>query len=92
MIAAPSNPTAASHAVQPRIRRGEICRIRVPMREINLTPKTFNGTVEVNDPVRVYDTSGQATAFNGDVEGDCLPSAGHGFSSEATSRNTRAAT
>ena len=45
--------------------------IRVPMREINLAPtKAFNGNVEVNEPVRVYDTSGPWAdpAFNGDVE------------------------
>ena len=30
--------------------------IRVPMREITLSPtKAFNGRVEVNEPVRVYD-------------------------------------
>ncbi|HEX3625988.1 MAG TPA: phosphomethylpyrimidine synthase ThiC [Verrucomicrobiae bacterium] len=33
--------------------------VRVPMREITLAPtKTFNGQTEVNEPVRVYDTSG----------------------------------
>ena len=33
--------------------------VRVPMREIELTPtKTFNGAIEANDPVRVYDCSG----------------------------------
>jgi phosphomethylpyrimidine synthase len=33
--------------------------IRVPMREIALSPtKSFNGRIEVNDPVRVYDCSG----------------------------------
>jgi phosphomethylpyrimidine synthase len=33
--------------------------VRVPMREIELTPtKSFNDTIEVNEPVRVYDTSG----------------------------------
>jgi phosphomethylpyrimidine synthase len=33
--------------------------IRVPMREIALSPtKSFNGRTEVNEPVRVYDTSG----------------------------------
>jgi phosphomethylpyrimidine synthase len=33
--------------------------IRVPMREIELTPtKSFNGQIEVNEPVRVYDCSG----------------------------------
>ena len=39
---------------------GEIHRdIRVPFREISLAPtKTMSGEVEVNEPVRVYDTSG----------------------------------
>ena len=33
--------------------------IRVPFREISLAPtKTMSGEVEVNEPVRVYDTSG----------------------------------
>jgi len=33
--------------------------VRVPMREIALSPtKGFNGRIETNDPVRVYDTSG----------------------------------
>ncbi|HEY1084653.1 MAG TPA: phosphomethylpyrimidine synthase ThiC [Prosthecobacter sp.] len=33
--------------------------IRVPMREIKLSPtKSFNGQIEENAPVRVYDTSG----------------------------------
>ena len=33
--------------------------IRVPMREIKLSPtKAFNGRIEVNEPVRVYDCSG----------------------------------
>jgi phosphomethylpyrimidine synthase len=33
--------------------------VRVPMREIELTPtKGFNGQMEANDPVRVYDCSG----------------------------------
>ena len=33
--------------------------LRVPMREIELAPtKSFNGGIEVNEPVRVYDTSG----------------------------------
>ncbi len=33
--------------------------VRVPMREIALSPtKGLSGTVEVNEPVRVYDTSG----------------------------------
>ena len=33
--------------------------VRVPMREISLAPtKDFNGNLEPNEPVRVYDTSG----------------------------------
>jgi phosphomethylpyrimidine synthase len=33
--------------------------IRIPFREISLAPtKNFNGEIEVNEPVRVYDTSG----------------------------------
>ena len=33
--------------------------IRVPMREISLSPtKSFQGQIEVNEPVPVYDTSG----------------------------------
>src|ERR1041385_2498881 len=33
--------------------------VRVPFREISLTPtKTISGEIEVNEPVRVYDTSG----------------------------------
>ena len=45
--------------------------IRVPMRQIELAPtKAFNGAVEVNEPVKVYDTSGPwgDPAFDGDVE------------------------
>jgi phosphomethylpyrimidine synthase len=44
--------------------------IRVPFREISLAPtKTMSGEVEVNDPVRVYDTSGPwgDPDFHGDV-------------------------
>jgi phosphomethylpyrimidine synthase len=34
-------------------------QIRVPFREISLAPtKSMNGEIEVNEPVRVYDTSG----------------------------------
>ncbi|HKQ76958.1 MAG TPA: phosphomethylpyrimidine synthase ThiC [Blastocatellia bacterium] len=49
--------------------------IRVPFREISLhVTKSFNGQVEVNDPVRVYETSGPwgDPAFKGDVR-DGLP-------------------
>ncbi len=45
--------------------------IRVPMREIGLAPtKSFNGQLEVNEPVRVYDTSGPwgDPGFKGHVE------------------------
>jgi len=45
--------------------------LRVPFREISLAPtKTMNGEIEVNEPVRVYDTSGPwgDPEFHGDVE------------------------
>ncbi|MCU0772781.1 MAG: phosphomethylpyrimidine synthase ThiC, partial [Verrucomicrobia bacterium] len=45
--------------------------VRVPMREIELTPtKSSSGRIEVNEPVRVYDTSGPwgDPAFTGSVE------------------------
>src|SRR6266436_9086814 len=44
--------------------------IRIPFREISLAPtKSMNGHVEVNEPVRVYDTSGLwgDSDFHGDV-------------------------
>jgi phosphomethylpyrimidine synthase len=44
--------------------------IRVPFREISLAPtKSINGEIEVNEPVRVYDTSGPwgDPDFHGDV-------------------------
>ena len=38
---------------------GTLPGVRVPMREIALSPtKSFNGQIEVNEPVRVYDCSG----------------------------------
>ena len=46
-------------------------QIRVPMREIELSPtKNFQGQLEPNEPVRVYDTSGPwgDVDFQGDVE------------------------
>jgi len=49
--------------------------IRVPFREISQrVTKSFSGQIEVNDPVRVYETSGPwgDPAFNGDVR-DGLP-------------------
>src|SRR5437763_8610116 len=45
--------------------------IRVPFREISLaSTKTMSGEIEVNEPVRVYDTSGPwgDSEFQGDVE------------------------
>jgi phosphomethylpyrimidine synthase len=45
--------------------------VRVPFREISLAPtKTIAGEIEVNEPVRVYDTSGPwgDPDFSGDVE------------------------
>ncbi len=45
--------------------------IRVPLREISLSPtKSMSGEIEVNKPVRVYDTSGPwgDPDFHGDVE------------------------
>src|SRR4051812_19252844 len=45
--------------------------LRVPSREISLAPtKTMSGEIEVNEPVRVYDTSGPWADpdFHGDVE------------------------
>src|SRR5436309_1092557 len=45
--------------------------LRVPLREIKLTPtKSFNGKVEANAPVRVYDCSGSwgDSDFHGEVE------------------------
>ena len=45
--------------------------LRVPFREIALAPtKTMDGKIEVNEPVRVYDTSGRwgDADFHGDVE------------------------
>ena len=44
--------------------------VRVPFREISLAPtKTMNGEIEINEPVRVYDTSGPwgDPDFHGDV-------------------------
>src|SRR5438132_5581191 len=45
--------------------------LRVPFREISLAPtKTMSGEIEVNEAVRVYDTSGPwgDPSFDGDVE------------------------
>src|SRR5215475_1888267 len=51
--------------------RGKLhVEIQVPFREITLAPtKTMSGEIEVNEPVRVYDTSGPwgDPQFHGDV-------------------------
>jgi phosphomethylpyrimidine synthase len=50
--------------------------IRVPFREISLAPtKSMNGHIEVNEPVRVYDTSGPwgDETFQGNVENGLPP-------------------
>ncbi len=44
--------------------------VRVPLREISVSPtKSFNGQIEANEPVRVYDCSGPwgDSNFDGDV-------------------------
>src|SRR5204862_8041213 len=42
---------------------------RVPFREISLAPtKSMNGEIELNEPVRVYDTSGPWGAPNADID------------------------
>jgi phosphomethylpyrimidine synthase len=65
----------SSDYVMPNSRRvyvaGEIHpEVRVPFREISLAPtKDFNGSLEPNEPVRVYDTSGPwgDPQFSGDA-------------------------
>jgi phosphomethylpyrimidine synthase len=67
--------TSSAHPLFPPSRRvylaGSRPDLQVPMREIPLTPtKRPDGSIEVNEPVRVYDTSGPwgDPAFHGDVE------------------------
>src|SRR5256884_9974393 len=59
------NPSAsATSAVLPNSKKiyvdGKLhVDLRVPFREISLAPtKTMSGEIEINEPVRVYDTSG----------------------------------
>jgi phosphomethylpyrimidine synthase len=55
---------------------GERSGVRVPFREIEQhVTKSFNGAVEVNEPVRVYETSGPwgDPGFTGDVRDGLLP-------------------
>src|SRR6476646_8162837 len=65
-LAADKNETRDNHRgdEMPNSRKvyvpGELHKdLRVPFREISLAPtKTMSGEIEVNEPVRVYDTSG----------------------------------
>ncbi len=61
--------------------RGSSEGVEVPFREISLNvTKGFDGRIEVNDPVRVYETSGPwgDPAFKGDVR-DGLPAVRRGW-------------
>src|SRR6202171_2983840 len=64
MIEKEDNSEATADAPLPNSRKIYIAgqlhpEISVPFREISLAPtKTMSGEIEVNDPVRVYDTSG----------------------------------
>jgi phosphomethylpyrimidine synthase len=76
MIAKPSDTEPHSSTQLPNSTRVYVQgtlhpSVRVPMREITLSPtKSFNGALEPNDPVRVYDCSGPwgDPAFTGTVE------------------------
>jgi phosphomethylpyrimidine synthase len=76
MIAKPESLEPHSSEQLPNSKRvyvqgREHAEVQVPMREIELSPtKTVSGRIEVNEPVRVYDTSGPwgDPAFAGDVE------------------------
>ncbi|HEU0011378.1 MAG TPA: phosphomethylpyrimidine synthase, partial [Verrucomicrobiae bacterium] len=80
MIATPDSSQPHSGDVLPNSRRVYLpgllhLDLRVPMREIALSPtRTFNGSLEVNEPVRVYDCSGPwgDPEFKGSVN-DGLP-------------------
>ncbi len=75
---APKNGTGEAHSseVLPKSKKVHVegkrhKDVRVPFREIELSPTvSHTGRVEVNEPVRVYDTSGPWSdpAFHGDVE------------------------
>ena len=77
-IVSESGASNSDHSVQkslPNSKKiyvgGELYKdVRVPFREISLAPtKTMSGEIEVNEPVRVYDTSGPwgDPDFHGDV-------------------------
>jgi phosphomethylpyrimidine synthase len=75
---APKNGTGEAHSreVLPKSKKVHVegkrhKDVRVPFREIELSPTvSHTGRVEVNEPVRVYDTSGPWSdpAYHGDVE------------------------
>src|ERR1044071_1636381 len=60
----PDNSAPSSDSSLPNSKKVYVCgtihpEIRVPFREISLAPtKTISGEIEINEPVRVYDTSG----------------------------------
>src|SRR6266496_2944252 len=68
--------------------------IRVPFREISLAPtKSINGEIEVNEPVRVYDTSGPwgDPDFHGDVTQGLPALRANGSATAVTWKNTTGA-
>ena len=68
--------------------------IRVPFREISLAlTKTMNGEMEVNEPVRVYDTSGPWGRRRSTHRSDRRPARlarQNGFAIALTSKRSRA--
>ena len=57
-----SQNTALPASQKVYVETGTAAKLRVPFREISLNPtKGFDGTLEENPPVRVYDTSGPWT-------------------------------
>jgi phosphomethylpyrimidine synthase len=70
------NPLPNSHKVYVTNASPARTDLRVPFREISLAPtKTMSGETEVNEPVRVYDTSGPwgDKTFQGNVENGLPP-------------------
>ena len=65
--------------------------IRVPMREITLSPTTGRFGNQVNEPIRVYDTSGIYTDLDAttDIRHGLPPIRRNGFSSAKMWRNTK---
>src|SRR5947207_8004893 len=54
-----SAKSADDKSALPNSRKIYVSDLRVPFREISLAPtKTISGEIEVNEPLRVYDTSG----------------------------------